>query len=125
MCRVLRQYKVRVVRGDAYAAEFNTQLFRRHGVPYGRAKKPKAQLYLEALPQITSGLVQFLDNEVLISQLASLERRTRSGGRDLIDHPAGQHDDCANCVAGVIVNLTEGKRAGSLRSRNQFQWSEL
>lgn len=124
MCDLLRQYRVRGVRGDAYAAEFNTQLFRRYGMSYARAEKPKAQLYLEALPQITSGKVVLLDNDPLIDQFANLERRTRSGGRDVIDHPPGQHDDLANVVAGVIVNLAEGKRAGALRSKSRFQRSE-
>jgi hypothetical protein len=30
-----------------------------------------------------------------------LERRTRSGGRDVIDHPVGGHDDLSNVLAGV------------------------
>jgi len=40
--------------------------------------------------------------------LASLERRTRSGGRDVIDHGQGGHDDLANVVAGL--SATVGKK---------------
>jgi hypothetical protein len=56
---------------------------------------------LELLPRLCSGEIELLDNELLIDQLAGLERRTRSGGRDSIDHGPNQHDDLANVVAGV------------------------
>ena len=36
-----------------------------------------------------------------MTQVAGPERRTRSGGRDVIDHPPGGHDDVANVLAGV------------------------
>ena len=32
-------------------------------------------------------------------ELLSLERRVRSGGREVVDHRPGAHDDLANCVA--------------------------
>jgi hypothetical protein len=38
----------------------------------------------------------------MINQFVSLERRV-GRGRASIDHPPGQHDDVANCVAGAIV----------------------
>src|SRR5262245_27772761 len=49
-----------------------------------------------------SGRVELLDLPKLISQLASLERRTSRAGRDQIDHPRGQHDDIANAAAGAL-----------------------
>jgi hypothetical protein len=61
----------------------------------------KSLLYLELLPRLCSGEVELLDNEKLVNQLAGLERRTRSGGRDVIDHASNGHDDLANVVAGV------------------------
>ena len=44
-----------------------------------------------------------LDDDVLVKQIVSLERRTSRGGRDSIDHPPGQRDDLANAVAGALV----------------------
>ena len=46
----------------------------------------------------------------LISQIACLERRTARGGRDSIDHPPNGHDDLANVVAGVCVDVHEASR---------------
>jgi hypothetical protein len=114
MCSVLLRYGVNEVVGDNYSAEFVRSSFRARGVDYQRATpsdwnnnasalvaKPKSQLYAELLPRLCSGEIELLDHEILVHQLASLERKTRSGGRDIIDHAPGQHDDVANVVAGV------------------------
>jgi hypothetical protein len=52
------------------------------------------------LPLLNSGKLVLLDNQRLVNQLVGLERRTARGGRDVIDHSPGGHDDIANCVAG-------------------------
>jgi hypothetical protein len=49
-----------------------------------------------------------LDDQRLITQLSSLERRTARSGRDSIDHPPGAHDDVGNSVAGVAAALAVG-----------------
>src|SRR5689334_10163551 len=67
------------------------------------AEKPKSELYRDLLPLINSGAVEILDNERLIAQLVSLERRTARGGKESIDHAPGAHDDVANAVAGALV----------------------
>ena len=36
-------------------------------------------------------------------QLISLERTTRGGGKDKVDHARGAHDDLANAAAGALV----------------------
>ncbi|MCE9530983.1 MAG: hypothetical protein K8T89_07650 [Planctomycetes bacterium] len=71
------------------------------GIQYTKAAKAKSVLYAELLPRLCSGEIELPDDELLVNQLAGLERRTRSGGRDIIDHPSGGHDDVANAVAGV------------------------
>ena len=101
MIQEIERYHVRSVVGDNYAAEFVAQAFTSHGLTYRKSEKPKGGLYLELLPRLCSGEIELLDIEALITQLASLERRTRSGGKDIIDHPPGLHDDLANVVAGV------------------------
>lgn len=116
MTHTIRAYGLRKATGDAYAAEFTKSAFESHGINYQRCTttewkegawnwkpiaKPKNVLYAELLPRLTSGEVQLLDNDLLVTQIAGLERRTRSGGRDIIDHPPGGHDDLANVLAGV------------------------
>jgi hypothetical protein len=105
MCDVVREYGCRQVVGDNYAAEFVAGAFRREGVGYFKAEKAKSALYLELLPRLCSGEIELPDIDVLITQLASLERRTRSGGKDVVDHPRGAHDDLANAVAGVCESV--------------------
>ncbi len=101
MTDICRKYQVYTVRGDQYAGEFVGRAFNNHGISYGPAKKNKSELYLDLLPRLCSGQVELLDDPHLLKQLSGLERRTRSGGRDIIDHATGGHDDLANVVAGV------------------------
>jgi hypothetical protein len=101
MANDLRQYDCGRVTGDNYAAEFVKRAFETEGLHYVKCDKPKSQLYAELLPRLMSGDIELLDDPALIHQLSSLERRTRSGGRDIIDHPPSGHDDLANAVAGV------------------------
>ena len=99
----LKGYRVSRVRGDRYAGEWAREAFRRRGVTYEPAEKTKNDIYLTLLPLLNSGRVDLLDNQRLISQLCSLERRTARGGRDSIDHAPGAHDDVANAAAGALV----------------------
>lgn len=103
MVEELRRFDIRRITGDNYSAEFVASAFKDRGVTYIKADKPKSQLYAELLPRLCSGEVELLDNETLIHQLSSLERRTRSGGKDIIDHPSRGKDDVANSVAGVAT----------------------
>jgi hypothetical protein len=115
MAEELRRYGCRRVVGDNYAAEFVARAFESNGIRYTRAEQPKAVLYAELLPRLCSGMIELPDNPTLVAQLAGLERRVRAGGRDVIDHPPGGHDDLANAVAGVAtVAATERRRVGAL-----------
>ena len=89
-------------RRDRYAGEWPREQFKKRGIQYIAAAKPKSDIFLELLPQINSRSVDLLDHPKLINQLVSLERRTARGGRDSIDHALGAHDDVANAVAGAI-----------------------
>lgn len=116
MAEELKAYGLRRVIGDNYAAEFTASAFVENGIRYRKSDKNKNIIYAELLPRLCSGDIELLDDERLVSQLASLERRTRSGGRDVIDHPPGGHDDLANAVAGVAVVAAAGYRvAGALQ----------
>lgn len=106
MAEETKRYGIRRVIGDNYSADFCARAFESNGLRYIKSEKPKAALYAELLPRLCSREIELLDNPHLVNQLASLERRTRSGGRDIIDHPPGGHDDLANVVAGVVDSLT-------------------
>jgi hypothetical protein len=105
----LKRYGLKTVIGDRFGSEYTVQAFNNHGIRYQQAEKNKSELYLELIGPICSKEIELLDNEKLITQLSNLERRTRSGGKDTIDHSAGQHDDLSNCIAGVSVCLGKPK----------------
>ena len=106
---VLKTYRLSTVSGDRYAGEWVREHFTRKGIFYQYSEKPKSAIYLDMLPLINSRGVDLLDNERLVRQLVSLERRTgRSTGRDIIDHPPNQHDDVANAVAGAVTIAAAG-----------------
>jgi hypothetical protein len=109
MCEELRRYSIRKITGDNYSAEFVAQAFQNNGIKYEKSQLPKSQLYLELLPRLCSNEIELLDDENSVNQLAALERRTRSGGRDIVDHPTGGKDDMANVIAG-ISNVTSARR---------------
>ena len=121
MAAVLKRYKLSQVTADSYAAEYQTSTFRQFGITCKKSEKNKSELYLEMLPCLCSHEIELLDDEMMIDQICNLERRTRSGGKDLVDHPSGCHDDVANVVAGVTAITTKRKRkAGSLfHNRNR------
>ena len=100
---ILKAYNIAVVVGDRYAGEWVREPFRKHGIAYGLADKPKSDLYRDLLPALNSHQVELLDLPRLGKQLCDLERRTARGGRDSIDHPPGAHDDVANAVCGALL----------------------
>lgn len=116
MARELKRWRLKRVVGDNFGAEFVAGAFAASGVGYHRAELPKSQLYRELLPRLCSGEIELLDDERVVSQLAGLERRTRAGGNDVIDHAPGGKDDAANAVAGVCFSVGRtARRAGGLR----------
>ena len=104
---LLKKYRLTRVEGDRYAGEWVREPFRRHGINYDLAEKPKSDLYRDLLPLVNSGGVDLLDNSRLVNQLVGLERRAARGCRDLIDHAPGAHDDLANAAAGAIVRAAK------------------
>lgn len=67
------------------------------------AKLMKSEIYVDLLPLLNSRAIDLLENERLLHQLVSLERRTSRSGNDLIDHAPKAHDDLANAAAGALV----------------------
>jgi len=54
---------------------------------------------------LNAGRVELPPCPIIERQLCALERRTSRGGRDIIDHPPGGHDDRANAAAGLVAKL--------------------
>ena len=100
--QLLKSFRLATVTGDRYAGEWPAQEFARHGITYRSAKKPKSDLYVDALAALNSGRVEMPPDERLQNQFIALERRTSRAGKDSIDHPPGGHDDRANAVAGLL-----------------------
>jgi hypothetical protein len=121
---LLKTYSVSAITGDRFGGEWCREPFRKLGIRYEVAAKPKSDLYRDLLPVINSRRVDLLDHERTTSQLVGLERRTARSGRDSIDHAPGGHDDLCNVLAGVCSLLLSG--AGSYdRSLNWVSGSEL
>lgn len=116
MAAVLKMYQVHEVTGDRYAGEWPRQEFLKHRITYKVADKDKSSLYIDFLPLVLSQRVELLDLKHLKNELVGLERRARSAGRDLVDHPPRGQDDLANSVAGVCVSL------GGRVCRPQVRW---
>jgi len=100
---ILTKYRSSRVFGDRYAGDWPAEQFSKRGIHLEPAEKSKADLYLDLLPLVNSRAVRLLDNDRLGLQLVQLERTTRAGGKDRIDHQKGGHDDLANAAAGALV----------------------
>lgn len=109
MAETLKTYGLREVTGDQYAGEWVPAAFQRHGITYKPSEFTRSEIYLECLPLFSQGRIELLDLPVLRTQLLLLERRTRAGGRDSVDHPRGAHDDHANSVCGALNRAAPAK----------------
>jgi hypothetical protein len=100
---LLKSYRISKVVGDHYGGEFVKEPFRKHGINYELADRPKSDLYRDLLPLLNSQRVVLPKHDRLISQIAGLERRVSRAGKDSIDHGPHGHDDLANVVAGACA----------------------
>jgi len=103
MAATVKSYGLLSCAGDRYGAQWVTQSFAKNGIGYHHSQRDRSAIYGEVLPLFTSGRARLLDHRRLVAQLASLERRTSSMGRDRIDHPVGAHDDLSNSTAGALI----------------------
>jgi len=110
---MLKTYGIRRVHGDRYAGEFPRELFRKRGIEYQCAEKPKSDLYRDLLPLLNSGRIVLPKSDRLVNQLTGLERRVARSGKDSIDHGPGAHDDLANAVAGAADRVAVNREAPS------------
>lgn len=125
MAVTLKSYGLQEVHGDQYAGEWVPAAFRRHGITYKPSEFTRSEIYLEVLPLFSQGRVELLDLPVLRTQLLLLERRTRAGGRDSVDHPRGAHDDHANSACGALRLAAPAKTSSSFFSFSPEQHNRL
>jgi hypothetical protein len=95
---VVKRYGLGSVLGDDYAGQWVKQAFEARGIRY-ESSPEKAKAYVELEPLFAQGRIDLLDHPQLARELKTLERRSRPGGRTLVDHPRGGHDDFANALA--------------------------
>ena len=118
---VLKSYRINKIFGDKFAGGFPPEQFRHFGIMFEQSAKAKTDLYCDLLPLINSRRVDLLDNQRLIAQLCSLERRTtRGSGRDVIDHPPNGHDDLSNAVAGCASGCLSDRASQYRRFLKSF-----
>ena len=104
---LLKNFGITSAKSDRYGGEWVTEAFQKHGITVEASEFSASELYVEFLPIILNGAVELPDNARLTAQLVNLERRTRTGGKDLITHFPGGHDDLANAAAGAVFLATD------------------
>jgi hypothetical protein len=100
---IMKEYGCYECTGDRYAGEWVTKAFEDCDVSYRPSELNKSELYLNFEPLLAQGRVDLLDDKKMFNEFRGLERRTRSGGKDSVDHGPGCHDDVSNAVAGACV----------------------
>jgi hypothetical protein len=116
---LVKAYGLNTVYGDRYGGEWPAEAFALHGINYQASELSKSEIYQAFLPMLNSQVVAMITNDRLERQLLSLERKTARGGREIIDHVRGQHDDLANCVAGAAVHARHVPAAVSVPGFNR------
>ena len=72
-----------------HAAEWVSSAFQNQGITIENSDLSASEIYLNFLRLIANGAVELLDTKRLLARLRGLERRSHTGGKDLIDHFAG------------------------------------
>jgi hypothetical protein len=99
-----RAYGCARLLGDKYAAGISVERFAVQGISFDQVARPKSQIYIDFLHLANSRMARLLDHPRQLAELLTLERRTRWGGGETIDHPQhGGHDDAINAAAGAAV----------------------
>jgi hypothetical protein len=100
---IVKRYRLTTVTGDKYSANWVRERFQAEGIRYQDPAQDKSAAYVELEPLVAQGRLELLGHPTLARELTVLERRPRPGGRPLIDHPRGGHDDYANALALAAV----------------------
>jgi hypothetical protein len=111
---ILSSYGLNQVVGDRYGGEWVVAAFARHGVNYTPSELTASEIYCEAAPLFSEGLIELLDIPSLRVELSLLERRPRAGSRgDTVDHPRNSHDDQAIAAIGSLLLASKSLNASN------------
>jgi hypothetical protein len=100
---LLRAYGCLEVYGDKWGAGFVDALYARHGIWYRALPMTRSEAYAQLLGLVNCAAVELPEHPRLIQQISRLRRTAGTSGREVIDHPAGGHDDIANATAAACV----------------------
>jgi hypothetical protein len=104
--RVCRSFDVLLVIGDRFGSTFAEHAMQDVGLTLWPADRTKSDFYVELAATVNARRIELLDLPVLRTQLAGLHRRVGRNGREYIDD-GGEHDDVANVVAGVALEVLQ------------------
>ena len=104
IAETLRGYWITSVIGDRYAGQWVRQAFEREDIRYEEAPD-MATASKELEPVFAQSRIELLDHPQLTRELKLLERKPRPGGRDMVEHPRGCHDDYANSLALAAMEM--------------------
>jgi hypothetical protein len=99
IAEILKRYGLREVHGDRYSGQWVVEAFQKAEILYRQTEQDKSVFYIGLEPLFAQGKIEILDHAELSRELRLLERRPRPGGKVIIDHPRGSHDDFANSLA--------------------------
>jgi hypothetical protein len=102
-----RRYDVELLVGDRFGSTFAEHEMREVGLTLWPAEQTKSEYYVELAAIVNARRIELPDVPLLRTQLAALRRRVGRNGREYVDHPDGEHDDIANVVAGVAVEVLQ------------------
>jgi len=110
----LKLFDISFIHSDRFGGAWVQESFENQGIQVEYSKLSASELYAAFIPVVMNNKVTILDIKKLKMQLANLERRTGSGGREIIDHPSGSHDDLAVVCAGATVQAQEYEPIGDV-----------
>ena len=65
-CRLLKAYGVRAVQADKFGGDWPPEQFKKRGITYEPAARPKSDFYRDLLPVINSRRIELLDHPRLV-----------------------------------------------------------
>ena len=105
-CGLARRYGCAEIVGDKYAGAWVKQAVERHRMKFKYAEFDRSQAYLNFEPLLAQGRIELLDHPAMVRELTLLERKPSPGGKDVVNHPRGGHDDHVNALALAAAYAT-------------------
>ena len=106
---ILATYRIHVIVGDRYSAQWVVERFRAHGVEYQHSPKTRSEIYGEFAALVNSGRVRMPVIEAPAHAVSKFRTpRFSHWPRRLSTMRSATHDDCANSAAGALTLAAGG-----------------